>query len=77
MNRTMFGKDTFLSVFPGYGVTPDKFSSINQNHFVYEDFNDVEHRRTIDVNRSHFLKRDQFKMYTEELLKTSNMRGRK
>jgi hypothetical protein len=44
---------------------------------VYEDYDPIEQRKTIDLNKTHFAKLDEMKRYTEELLKTKNMRGRK
>jgi len=70
-------KDTFLSLFPAYGVTPDKLQSQVMRSHIYEDFNTIEQTKTTNLNRTFYMKRDDFKMYTEELLKSQNMRGRK
>eukprot|EP00347_Sterkiella_histriomuscorum_P010362 403376594 len=77
MNRHMRIKDTFLSLFPVYGVSPDRQVSEVQHQMTYSDFNFIEQKQTAKVDRSNFAKRDDFKRYTEELLKTQNMRGRK
>lgn len=77
MNRNLRIKDTFLSLFPAYGVTPDKLASQVMYAHTYEEFDPLEQRKTTSLNRTHFAKRDEMKRYTEELLKTQNMRGRK
>lgn len=77
MNRNMGIKDTFLSLFPSYGVTPDQNETHLRRTFIYDDFNDGEGTLTTSLNRAYFVKRDEMKRYTEELLKTTNMRGRK
>jgi hypothetical protein len=77
MNRNLGIKDTFLSLFPSYGVTPDKQESHLRRTFIYDDFNEGEGAKTTSLNRTYFVKRDEMKRYTEELLKTKNMRGRK
>ena len=46
---------------------------INHEHC----FNEVELRKTTDLDRNNFFKLDEMKRYTEELLKTINMRGKK
>lgn len=46
-------------------------------NMTYADFNVVEQRKTTLLDRIHFVKWDDMKRYTEELLKTKNMRGKK
>lgn len=43
----------------------------------YDEFNSIEQRKTTDLNKTYFFKRDEMKRYTEEWLKTQNMRGKK
>jgi hypothetical protein len=70
-------RDTFLNLFPAYGVSPDRASTEGMAKLRYDDYNFVEARKTTDVDRSHFAKLDEMKKYTEEWLKTQNMRGKK
>lgn len=70
MNRSMNRKDTFLNLFPSYGVRPDQVDSEVMRTMKYDDFNSIEQRKTIDLDRSHFAKWDEMKKFTEELLKT-------
>lgn len=69
--------DTFMSLFPQYGVSPDKNQTQVMGTFKYEEWNPIEQRKMIDVPRDNFFKLDETKRYTEELLKTTNMRGKR
>ncbi len=77
MNRTLGCKDTFVSVLPCYGVLADKLMSQHQSAFVYNEFNDIEQCKTIAKDKTFYVKWDDSKKYTEEWLKTANMRGKK
>ena len=77
MNRGLRARDTFLSVFPAYGVRPDQKNSEIQRSYVYNEYNPIEQRKTSELNKFFFYKKDEMKKYTEEWLKTANMRGRK
>lgn len=43
----------------------------------YDPYNPIEQNQTTQLNRQNFVKRDEMKRYTEEWLKTLNMRGKK
>lgn len=78
INKSLMLKDTMINVFPSYGIIKDQLQRTeNRDQLVYNDYNQLEQRKTVDLNRDHFYKWDDFKKYTEELLKTKNMRGRK
>ena len=47
------------------------------NQMTYSDFNIIEQKKTTKLDRTNFAKWDEMKRYTEELLKTQNMRGRR
>ena len=68
-------KDTFLAVFPNYGVSQDDHASMNKTQHFYSNFNEIEQRKTADIDRAHHFKVDEFKVYTEEYLKAKNMMG--
>ncbi|CDW89038.1 UNKNOWN [Stylonychia lemnae] len=77
MNRYLRNKDTFVALFPQYGVTKDLNKTEFMQQMTYEPFNVIEQRDTPNVDRLNFIKRDDAKRYTEEWLKTQNMRGKK
>ena len=77
INRTMMVKDTFISVFPDYGVAPDDGLSMNRTFYNYSNYNAIECRKTADVDKRYFNKQDEFKYYTEELLKAKGMMSNK
>ena len=78
MNKALFQRDTFVNVFPWYGVVPDNLNSTEQkDKFTYDDFNFVEQKKTVDMDKTFYSKLDEIKIFTEDLLKTANMRGRK
>eukprot|EP00350_Pseudokeronopsis_sp_OXSARD2_P008141 CAMPEP_0170552642 /NCGR_PEP_ID=MMETSP0211-20121228/10520_1 /TAXON_ID=311385 /ORGANISM="Pseudokeronopsis sp., Strain OXSARD2" /LENGTH=68 /DNA_ID=CAMNT_0010860495 /DNA_START=772 /DNA_END=975 /DNA_ORIENTATION=- len=68
MNRYKLQKDTFVSILPGYGLTPDDLSSEKMRSFIYNDYHPIESRKTADLDRTFFAKMDEHKRYTEELL---------
>lgn len=75
MSRNMMVKDTFMSVFPNYGVQPDEKESLNRTFYAWSPWNPIEQKETAKVDKSHFNRLDEFKIYTEELLKAKNMMG--
>lgn len=77
MNRNLHLKDTFLALFPAYGVSPDRIESEVKNKMKWDNYNRFEQRKTTHLDRKHFAKWDEMKRYTEEWLKTQNMRGKK
>ena len=77
LSRTMQVKDTFMSVFPNYGVQPDEKESLNKTFYAWNAWNPIEQKETAKVDKSNFFKLDEFKVYTEELLKAKNMMGKK
>lgn len=77
MNRTLKNKDTFLSVFPAYGIKPDQKDSEMHKVYRYDEYHPIEQRKTALPDRTFYHKKDEIKRYTEEWLKTINMRGRK
>ena len=72
INRGLRGRDTFLDVFPAYGVLPDQKNSEVQRQYVY-DFHPEEQRRTAALDKLFFFKKDDMKQYTEAWLRTTNM----
>ena len=77
MNRTLRAKDSFLAVFPSYGVIRDSLGSEARMEYRYQQYHDIEMRPTNSPDKEHHLKRDEIKRYTEEWLKTANMRGKR
>lgn len=76
MNRTMKNYDSFLRVFPTYGVLNDKFKSTAKGTWIKTEKND-DGTRTYAPDRTFFAKMDYTKAYTEEMLKLSNMMKKK
>ncbi len=74
LNNKIGQKDTFLNIFPGYGIRPDFQKTCYMLKHSYADWNPEEGHRTIDIDKSFHNKLDEIKIYTEEFLKTSNMR---
>jgi hypothetical protein len=70
-------KDTFMSVFPGYGVSPDITRTNYMKQHAYNEWNALEGKRTIEVDKRFHNKLDEVKYFTECLLRTADMRGRK
>jgi len=42
MNRYLRNRDTFVSVFPAYGVLKDKNKTEVMSQIIYEPFNPIE-----------------------------------
>jgi len=64
MNRTFQVKDTFLSVFPNYGVTED----LLRKQMRFSPY--MQHE---GIDKRYHYKMDQIKNYTENLLRVKNM----
>ncbi len=77
MNRTLAAKDTFVSLFPAYGVAEDNAQPHQKEKFVYEEFDPAENRRTALPDKRNYKRWDDMKKYTEEWLKNVNMIGKK
>lgn len=67
-------KDTFTSIFPGYthGTGTVYTNGMTHSAFIYP--NEMEGKETHNVDRTHHIKLDFIKTYTEEILKIANMR---
>ena len=72
MNRQHKMKDTFTSVFPGYGLYEGKQMFKSANTHLVAKFDEGETCDKTFHNKTDFIKR-----YTEEMLKASDMRMKK
>lgn len=68
-------KDTFTSVFPTYnhGYGSVYKPPLSHQTYVYPETNESG-KPTHSIDRTHTIKLDALKVYTEEMLKLSNMR---
>lgn len=66
-------RDSFLSIFPGYGITKDRFEATSKSFYKYPEKTE-EGKATHEVNRDFHHKVDFMKRYTESMLKVKNMR---
>jgi hypothetical protein len=77
MNRSLGKKDTFLSVFPAYGLESDNLVSQHHEQYIYNDFDKLENRKTNSPDKAFYIQKDEMKNYTEEWLKNINMMSKK
>ena len=73
INLGLRERDTFLSIFPGYGITKDRFKAHTSATHFYPDKNDLG-EPVQKVNREYHHKLDFMKRYHESMLKVQNMR---
>lgn len=66
-------RDTFLSIFPGYGVTRDRFDATSRSFHAYPEKQD-DGKPTHEIKRDFHHKVDFMKRYTESMLKVKHMR---
>jgi hypothetical protein len=56
----MIVKDTFISVFPDYGVRQDdNEESMSKTFYRWNKFNPIELKKTTDVSKEYFFKLDE------------------
>jgi hypothetical protein len=71
INRSLRVKDTYTSIFPSYGISPDRFETTMRKSFYKGNKGEA-------LNKEYHCKSTEEKRYLEEWLKTVNMRrGRK
>ena len=58
-------RDTFPIVFPAYGITPDRYASMNKTSYVYPKFDPLEERVTHEVDRSFHNKKNELNPFNE------------
>ena len=71
INRSLRVKDTYPSIVPSYGISPDRFETTMRKSFY-------KGNKEEPLDKEHHSKSTEEKRYFEEWLKTVNMRrGRK